>query len=84
MVATCDVYDALISSRPYRMSNYDNRTALEELSAIAETGALDLHCVQALIGRNRSGHPAAGQVKISLEKRGIPPTNNCYGQIIET
>lgn len=83
MVATCDVYDALISSRPYRQGTYDNRTALEELSAIAETGALDVYCVQVLVGRNRAGHPAPDQVKISPEKRGTPPTNNCYAQTVD-
>ena len=83
VVATCDVYDALIASRPYRKGNYDNRAALEELSAIAETGALDMYCVQTLVGRNRSGHPPPDQVKISLEKRGTTPISNCYAQVIE-
>jgi HD-GYP domain-containing protein (c-di-GMP phosphodiesterase class II) len=83
MVATCDVYDALISPRPYRMENYDNRTALEELFHIAEQGELDLFCVKMLVGRNRSGHPDPKQVKISREMRGTPPANNCYSLIAE-
>ena len=82
MVATCDVYDALISSRPYRPFNYDNRTALEEITTIAETGALGWPSVQALVGRNRKGYPSADQVAVSLEKRGTPPADNCYAKII--
>lgn len=83
MVATCDVYDALISSRPYRPFNYDNRTALEEITSIAETGALNWHSVQALVGRNRKGHPSPDKVDVSLEKRGVPPAGNCYAKIVE-
>jgi HD-GYP domain-containing protein (c-di-GMP phosphodiesterase class II) len=83
MVATCDVYDALISSRPYRPSNYDNRTALEELTAIAEKGALHWCCVQTLIGLNRAGQPAPEQVAASLEKRGTPPADNNYALIAD-
>jgi HD-GYP domain-containing protein (c-di-GMP phosphodiesterase class II) len=83
MVATCDVYDALVSSRPYRPVNYDNRTALEELTNTAEAGALDWRCVQALIGQNRSGHPMPETVDVSLQKRGTPPPGNCYTQIAD-
>jgi HD-GYP domain-containing protein (c-di-GMP phosphodiesterase class II) len=79
----CDVYDALISSRPYRPKNYDNRTALEELTAIANAGGLDWRCIKALIGRNRAGQPTPDKVDISLEKRGTPPSGNCYAVIAE-
>jgi HD-GYP domain-containing protein (c-di-GMP phosphodiesterase class II) len=78
MVAACDIYDALISPRPYRQSNYDNRTALEELSFMADNGVLGLDIVKALIGCNRSGHPSPEQVKVSREKRGKPPLGNCF------
>ena len=83
MLAACDVYDALISSRPYRPVNYDNRSALEELTDIAAAGALDWRCVQALIGRNRAGHPTPDQVDVSLEKRGYQPPENCYARFAD-
>jgi len=79
MVAACDVYDALISTRPYRPTDYDNRSALEELTGLAEVGTLNWHCIHALIGRNRKGHPAAKEVKVSKARRGISPPDNCYG-----
>jgi HD-GYP domain-containing protein (c-di-GMP phosphodiesterase class II) len=80
MVAICDVYDALISPRPYRVGIYDNRTALEELSDLTESGALNRYYVQALISGNRKGHPDPEMVDISTERRGQPPEKNCYGQ----
>jgi HD-GYP domain-containing protein (c-di-GMP phosphodiesterase class II) len=83
MVATCDVYDALTSTRPYRSGNYDNRSALEELCNLVESGALDVNCVKALIGRNRAGHPASDQVEISSEKRGSAPAKSCYALIAD-
>ena len=70
MVAICDIYDALISSRPYRVGEYDNRTALEELCDIADAGALGRYNVQARIGRNRAGYPAPEEVRLSTERRG--------------
>lgn len=78
MVATCDIYDALTSSRPYRRGNYDNRAALEELSAIAETGALSRDSIHALISRNRASHPAPEKLEISSELRGCRPESNCH------
>jgi len=83
MVATCDIYDALISSRPYRKGEYDNRTALEELCNIAEAGALGRFSIQALIGRNRAGYPAPEVVRISTERRGSAPQNNCYSVTVD-
>ena len=38
IVAVCDVYDALVSPRPYRAVCLRHRTALEELTAMAEGG----------------------------------------------
>jgi HD-GYP domain-containing protein (c-di-GMP phosphodiesterase class II) len=83
MVAICDVYDALISSRPYRKGDYDNRTALEELCDIAEAGALGRYNVQALIGRNRAGYPAPEEVRLSTERRGNPPESNCHSVTVD-
>ena len=83
MVATCDIYDALISSRPYREGEYDNRTALEELSDIANAGALGRYSIQALVGRNRAGYPAPEEVRISAERRGKAPQSNCHAVTVD-
>ncbi len=83
MVTICDVYDALISPRPYRDGNFKNRAALEELSKLANDGALNRYYVQTLISRNRKGHPEPSTVNISSEMRATPPKNNCHGMIVE-
>jgi HD-GYP domain-containing protein (c-di-GMP phosphodiesterase class II) len=83
MVAVCDVYDALISSRPYRKGDYDNRAALEELSATAEKGALSRYSVQVLISRNRTGYPQAEKIEVSTERRGIRPETNCHSVTVD-
>jgi hypothetical protein len=56
---------------------------LEELCDIADTGALSRYCIQALIGRNRAGHPTPEEVRISAEKRGTSPESNCYSVTVD-
>lgn len=83
MVAACDVYDALLSPRPYRPLSYDNRTALEELTRMADSGALGWPCVEALVACNRHGRPSPDRVIVSLDVRGTPPIGNCYGMVVD-
>jgi HD-GYP domain-containing protein (c-di-GMP phosphodiesterase class II) len=83
MVAACDVYDALLSPRPYRPLSYDNRTALEELTRMADSGALGWECVEALVACNRHGRPGVDQVVVSRDVRGTPPIGNCYGMEVD-
>lgn len=83
IVATCDVYDALISPRPYRRVSYDNRTAIEEITWMAEQGKIRWEIVTALVAHNRKHRPPLPECKISLEKRGTPPEGNLYGVVLE-
>jgi HD-GYP domain-containing protein (c-di-GMP phosphodiesterase class II) len=80
IVAVCDVYDALISPRPYRPVSYDNRTALEEVTSMAERGQISWDVLLALISLNRKDKPDFRDFKISQEKRGTPPQGNTYGK----
>lgn len=57
IVAACDVYDALILPRPYRPIPYDNRTAMEEITEMANRNQLSLEVVQALVAMNRKDKP---------------------------
>lgn len=79
IIAACDVYDALMSPRPYRPLPYDNRAALEEITGMAERGKLSWDVVQALVAHNRKGRPHYSECKVSKEKRGAPPPGNMYG-----
>ncbi len=81
IVAVCDIYDALVSQRPYRPVSYDNRTALEEITLLAEKGKISWEGVKALISHNRRKKPHYGQVAVSIEKRGSPPPGSVYGVI---
>lgn len=78
-IAACDVYDALLSPRPYRPRAYENRTALEELTAMSRQGTLGRRAVQALISHVRKDKPPFRTCRISLERRGTPPDRNFYG-----
>jgi len=83
IVVTCDVYDALISARPYRKSSFDNRTAVEELTTMAEEGKIGWEVVRFLVSRSRKGRPPMEECEVSQEKRGIPPEGNLYGIVLE-
>lgn len=83
IIAACDVYDALISPRPYRPVSYNNRTALEEITKMAERSELGWEVVQALIALNRRAKSHFREIRVSEEKRGTPPEENFYGIIAE-
>jgi HD-GYP domain-containing protein (c-di-GMP phosphodiesterase class II) len=83
IVAACDVYDALISPRPYRQISYDNRTAIEEITRMAEQGKIRWEIVSALVAHNRKHRPPLLECKVSREKRGTPPEGNCYGTLLD-
>jgi HD-GYP domain-containing protein (c-di-GMP phosphodiesterase class II) len=74
-----DVYDALISPRPYRPVSYDNRTALEEITRQAEAGVISPTVARVLIALNRRSQPHYSRFTLSSERRGEPPQNNLYG-----
>jgi HD-GYP domain-containing protein (c-di-GMP phosphodiesterase class II) len=82
IVAVSDVFDALISSRPYRPRSYDLRTALEEVTVRALKGAISADVVRALIGCNRKGQPHYRDCILSHEQRGTPPPDNLYRGVI--
>ena len=83
IVAVCDVYDALISPRPYRSVSYDNRSALEEITRMAEQGKVSWEIVRLLVALNRKDKPPPEQCEVSLEARGKPPEGNRYGVILD-
>ncbi len=83
IIAVCDVYDALLSKRPYRLTEYDNRTALEELTKMANRGKISWDVLQTLVSHNRKDKPHFSEIKVSTEKRGVPPADSSYGVIAD-
>ena len=82
-VIVCDIYDALISSRSYRPEPFDNRTALEELTRMAEMKQIGWKPVRSLVALNRKTRPSAREVSVSIDKRGTPPLHNFYGVLAD-
>jgi HD-GYP domain-containing protein (c-di-GMP phosphodiesterase class II) len=78
IVGVSDVFDALITRRPYRARSYDLRTALETLSQQADRGELSKDIVHALIRLNRRDHLSPDDCRFSKEFRGTPPIGNQY------
>jgi len=83
IIMVCDIYDALVSERPYRSGGYDNRTALEEITRLAKKGEISWNLVKALIARNRQVRFDADNLLISEEKRGTPPERSTYGILLD-
>lgn len=83
IIMVSDVYDALISPRPYRPVSYDNRTALEEITRQAGAGIISETVTRVLVALNRRSQTHFSQCVVSTERRGTPPKNNLYG-ITET
>lgn len=81
VTTVCDIYDALVAQRPYRPISYDNRTAIEELTWMAQKGELSWQAVQVLVAYNRHIKPDFQDVEVSLEHRGKPPQQNMYGKL---
>jgi HD-GYP domain-containing protein (c-di-GMP phosphodiesterase class II) len=81
IVAVGDVFDALICARPYRPRSYDLRTALEEITLQAESGAISADVVRALISCNRETRTHYKNCKLSHELRGAPPLSNLYSGV---
>ncbi len=83
IITVSDIYDALLIPRPYRFTAYDNRAALEEITAMAEQNKIGWDLVKTLIAHNRKSKFHYKEIKISAEKRGTPPADNVYGMIAE-
>jgi HD-GYP domain-containing protein (c-di-GMP phosphodiesterase class II) len=83
IISVSDVYDALIAVRPYRPVSYDNRTALEEITRMAENIEIGWDVVKVLAAHNRKDKPHYTEVTVSMEKRGTPPSGNLYGVTAE-
>jgi HD-GYP domain-containing protein (c-di-GMP phosphodiesterase class II) len=83
IITVCDIYDALVSPRPYRPICFDNRSAIEEITRLAERGEIGWYVVKALVAHNRRVDYDPDEVWVSDEKRGTPPPGNAYGILLD-
>jgi hypothetical protein len=79
IVILSDMYDALVSPRPYRPLAFDNRSALEELTGMAARGQIGWLPLKTLVAFNRHPRPKPEECEVSREQRGRPPAQNVYG-----
>jgi HD-GYP domain-containing protein (c-di-GMP phosphodiesterase class II) len=78
LVTVCDMFDALVSPRPYRQEQYTPRAAIELICDAAGAGKVNWDCVKLLISYNRADKPPIEKVVVSQERRGKEPKNNKY------
>jgi HD-GYP domain-containing protein (c-di-GMP phosphodiesterase class II) len=83
IVTVSDIYDALISPRAYRPVSFDNRSAIEILTNMAESGKIQWEPVKAIVARNRSPYVPYNETVISNDKRGTTPPGNIYDTIAD-
>ncbi len=83
IVIVSDVYDALLSPRCYRPKTFDNRSAVEIITEMAEKGEISWGIVQLLVSQSRIDKPDFRTVEVSLEKRGHAPEGSVYGIIVD-
>ena len=83
IIIVSDIYDALLSPRPYRAVSFDNRTAIEEITSMAERHEIGWYVVKALVAHNRKVPFRVDDIWVSSEKRGLPPPGNLYGETVD-
>jgi HD-GYP domain-containing protein (c-di-GMP phosphodiesterase class II) len=83
ITTVCDIYDALVAPRPYRPDAFNNRSAIEELTWMAQRGEIGWQAVEVLVAFNRHDRPDIADIQISRERRGKSPINNSYGKFTE-
>ena len=83
IIMVCDIYDALISPRPYRPASYGRRCAIEELTRLAKRDQIGWEALKALVAHHRRTEYAPDKIRVSTEFRCLPPANNNYDIIQE-
>ncbi len=78
IIVVSDIFDALISSRPYRGTPYTTRSALDEITAMALQEKISMDVVRALVQFNREEPGHYSRCDLSMDMRGVPPADNLY------
>ncbi|MCG2710890.1 MAG: HD domain-containing protein [Candidatus Omnitrophica bacterium] len=78
-IIPCDIFDALISQRPYRSEPFTVRAALDILLEESKKGKISNKFVKCLISYSRKDKPHYEDVQPSQINRDPPPRINYYG-----
>lgn len=78
-ITVADIFDALVSSRPYRNAPFDIRGAIDVLCQAVENNEIDEEKIKMLVALNRQKKQPLSEITYSYSKRGNYPTLNYYG-----
>ncbi len=78
-IIPCDIFDALISQRPYRSEPFTVRAALDILVAESKKGKINTKFVNCMISYARKDKPHYEDIKPSQTNRDATPKINYYG-----
>lgn len=82
LIAPVDIFDALLSQRPYRKHVYSERLAVDILLEDVKRGKLNRDCVYLIVNCIRSKKARSpSKMLVSQERRENPPGDNLYGKI---
>jgi HD-GYP domain-containing protein (c-di-GMP phosphodiesterase class II) len=81
VIAVADIFDAVLSRRPYRREPFTLRAALDHLLDEAQNGRLNPLYVRLLISYARKSKPTLTELRIARNKRDPEPRGNVYGKI---
>lgn len=81
LITPVDIFDALVSERPYRGSPYTIRQALDHLINEANAGKLDKEIVYYLISYVRKEHPKPEELTPYDKTNPLFSSDNSYGKI---
>lgn len=78
LISVADVFDALLSVRPFRNEPFELRAALDLLWNESRQGVLNPHVVKLLISYNRQERMKPEDIAVADEERGRLPIDNRY------
>jgi len=83
LIGPVDIFDALISERPYRASLFTIRQALDYLIDESNADKIDKSAVYHLISYVRKEHPRPKELKPYVKRAQPFSTDNTYGKIAD-
>jgi len=82
VIVAADIFDALISERPYRVSPFSVRQAIDYLINQSGAGRIDKDVVYRLISYVRKEHPNPADLSPYTNQPFRERPDSCYGRII--
>ncbi len=79
LIVVVDIFNALVSPRPFRKKPFNVRGALDLLTEMGEKREVSLEMVKRLVAAYREEYQSPDEVTLSKEKLGFIPEDNFYG-----